>query len=70
MKRPHKGAHGHRRQHARRVGACVQSQASSLSQSGDKMQWILVISTFRELRSHVTTNWGRNSEIWFRKAVD
>jgi len=47
-----------------------QSQASSLQQHGDKTQWILVISAFRELRSHVTANLGRNPEIWLRKAVD
>ena len=35
-----------------------QSQASSLGQRGDKTQWILVISTFSELRSYVTANWG------------
>jgi len=52
---------GHRRQHARLVAAYLQSQsqAASLGQRGDKTQWIPVISIFRELRSHVTANWGR-----------
>jgi len=34
------------------------------------MQWILVISTLRELPSHMTANWGRNSETWLWKAAD
>ena len=46
-----------------------QSQASSLRQRGDEIQWILVISTLHELRSHMTANWERNSEIWLRKAI-
>jgi len=56
-RKPCKGADGHRRQH---VVAYLQSQSqeSSLGQRGDKRQWILVISTFRELGSHVTANWG------------
>ena len=29
-----------------------------------------MISTLRELPSHMTANWGRNSEIWLWKAVD
>jgi len=68
-KKPHKGADGHRRQHSRLVAAYLQSQsqAYSLGQRGDKTQWILVISTFRKLRSHVSANWGRNSEIWLQK---
>jgi len=50
-KKPRKGADGHRRQRARLVAAYLQSQsqASSLGQREDKTQWILVISTFREL---------------------
>jgi len=73
LKKPGKGADGHRRQRARLVAAYLhlrsQSQACSLGLHGDKTQWILVISTFRELRSHVTANW-RSLEIWLRKAVD
>jgi len=71
IKKPRKGADGHRRQSARLVAAYLQSQSetSSLGQRRDKTQWVLVISTFGELRSHVTANWGRNSEIWLRKAV-
>jgi len=72
FKMPHKGADDHRRQRLRLVVIYLQSQsqASSLGQCGHKMQWILVISTFHELRSHVTAKWGRNSEIWPGKAVD
>jgi len=72
IKKPLKGADGHCRQRAWLVAAYLQSQsqASSLCQRGDKMQWILVMSTFHELRSHVTANWGRNSEICLQKAVD
>jgi len=68
------GADSHRRQHARLLVAYLQSQsqsqASSLGQRRDKMQWILVISAFCKLRSYVTVNWGRNPEICLRTAVD
>jgi len=72
FKKPRKETDGHGRQRARLVAAYLQSQpqASSLGQYGDKTQWILLISTFYELRSHVTANWEKNSEIWLRMAVD
>jgi len=59
-KTPHKGADGHRRQSARLVAAYLQSQsqAFNLGQRRDKTQWILMISTLCELRSHVTANGG------------
>jgi len=71
-KKTRKGADGHHRQREWLVVAYLQSQsqASSRRQCGDKTQWILVISTFHELRNHVTASWGRNSEIWLRIAVD
>jgi len=65
-KNPRNGADGHRRQCARLVATYLQSQSQLLAsrkQRGDKTQWILVISTFHELQSHVTANWGINSEI-------
>jgi len=70
FKKPRKGANGHCRQHARLVPAYLQSQsqASSLGQHGDKMQWILVTSACRKLRYHVTPA-GENAEIWLWKAV-
>jgi len=55
------GAEGYRRQHARLVAAMPaisQSQTPSLGQRGDKTEWILAISTFGVLRSHVAVNRG------------
>ena len=71
-KKTNKGADGHRRQRARLVAAYLQSQsqASSLGQRGQKMHYILVMSIFGKLQSHVTANWGSNSEIWLQNAVD
>jgi len=58
--KPRKGAYGHHRQRKWLAVAYLQSQsqASSHRQRGDKTQWILVISTFHELRNHVTASWG------------
>jgi len=60
-KNSHGRADGHRHKHAQLVVAYLQSQsqASSLRQRGDKTQWILVISTFCQLGSHVTANWEK-----------
>jgi len=65
IKKDRKGADDHRRQHVRLAAAYLQSQseASSLGQHGDKMQWILVTSACRKLRYHVTPA-GENAEIW------
>jgi len=70
IKNPRKGADGHRRQHARLLAVYGAITVTSFFfQRGDKTQRILVISTFRELRSHVTASyWGRNSEIRLQKA--
>jgi len=47
------GTGGHRRLKS-------QSQASSFGQRGNKTHWILVISTFREVRSHRQLGGFRN----------
>jgi len=56
-------------QRARLVTAYLQSQsqASNLRQRRDKTQWILVLSTFHEHRSHVTANWGEIKKSGFQK---
>ena len=46
------------------------NHSHKLLASGNAEWTILVISTFRELGSHMTANWKINSEIWLRKAVD
>jgi len=46
------------------------NHSHKLLASGNAEWTILVISTFRELWSHMTANWKINSEIWLRKAVD
>ena len=60
FKKPRKETDGHGRQRARLVAAYLQSQsqASSRRPRRDKTQWILLISTFHELRNHVTANLG------------
>ena len=62
-------ADGHHLHHAELVAAYLQSQsqASSLGQRRDKTQWILVISTFYELGSHVTANWGEIQKYGSKK---
>jgi len=63
-KKPHKGVDSHCHQRARLIAAYLQSQSEpfSLGHRGDETQCILVISTFAELRSHVTTNWGETQK--------
>ena len=62
-------ADSHHLHHAELVAAYLQSQsqASSLRQCRDKTQWILVISTFYELGSHVTANWGELQKYGSKK---